>query len=201
MGWEFWNFQKSIGNKLTGKLSGWSSCQRHYFKKISGFAYSKRGTGKYLSKYFRGRRRIASCTGKRRTMLKTNWERKPLPALSSSSIIQWMSIFRLRGKKRGLLTLHWKIRSSVSRAVRFMLIRPKYYDQYIEINLSWTWTIISKVPYTPDLLLQSHKWKMEVFKRTNAHRSGSRTHRFMYKILSMKIYHGQASVVLRMPLS
>src|SRR5674476_532497 len=135
MGWEL-KFPKLIGIKLTGKLSGWSSA-KDIILKISGLLTVKGGTGNIIAETG------ATCSifsfDKSMIDYLNATGRKEVADLASNN------------------EAHLKADSEV------YTDPAKYYDQYIEINLSELEPYING-PFTPDLATPISKMKEEAVK-------------------------------------
>jgi aconitate hydratase len=157
MGWEL-KFPKLIGIKLTGKLSGWSSA-KDIILKISGLLTVKGGTGNIIEYFGEGAESL-SCTGKA-TICNMGAETGATCSIFSfdNSMIEYLTatgrknIAELALKNRVHLTADKEVYSDPGR----------YYDQYIEINLSELEPYING-PFTPDLATPISRMKEEAVK-------------------------------------
>jgi aconitate hydratase len=164
MEWEL-KLPRLIGIKLTGKLSGWVSA-KDIILKVAGLLTVSGGTG-CIVEYFGEGAESLSCTGKA-TICNMGAEigatcsifgyddamTRYLEATGRSEIAE------LAGKNREYLTSDKEVFSDPK----------KYYDQYIEINLSELEPYING-PFTPDLATplsqmketaQKNKWPVNV---------------------------------------
>jgi len=157
MGWEL-KFPKLIGIKLTGKLSGWSSA-KDIILKISGILTVKGGTG-CIIEYFGEGAQSLSCTGKA-TICNMGAETGATCSLFSfdNSMTEYLTatgrsdIAELARKNKDHLT-----------ADREVYANPdKFFDQFIEINLSELEPYING-PFTPDLATPVSRMKEEAAK-------------------------------------
>ncbi len=157
MGWEL-KFPKLIGIKLTGKLSGWSSA-KDIILKISGILTVKGGTG-YIIEYFGEGAESLSCTGKA-TICNMGAETGATCSIFSfdTAMAEYLKatgrydVAELAGNNRGNLTADPEVYADPE----------KFYDQYIEINLSELEPYING-PFTPDLATPISRMKMEAEK-------------------------------------
>lgn len=157
MGWEL-KFPKIIGIKLTGKLSGWSSA-KDIILKISGLLTVKGGTG-HIIEYFGDGAESLSCTGKA-TICNMGAETGATSSIFGfdKSMTDYLAA---TGRK--------EVAALASRNVNHLMADKevfadpsKYYDQFIEINLSELEPYING-PFTPDLATPISKMKEEAIK-------------------------------------
>ena len=157
MGWEL-KFPKLIGIKLTGKLSGWSSA-KDIILKISGILTVKGGTG-CIIEYFGEGAQSLSCTGKA-TICNMGAETGATCSLFSfdNSMTEYLTatgrsdIAELARKNKDHLTADREVYADPD----------KYFDQFIEINLSELEPYING-PFTPDLATPVSRMKEEAAK-------------------------------------
>jgi len=157
MGWEL-KFPKIIGIKLTGKLKGWCSA-KDVILKITGLLTVKGGTG-CIIEYFGDGARTLSCTGKA-TICNMGAETGATCSVFGfdDSMADYLSatgrneISELAAKNRNNLIADPEIYSDPA----------KYYDQYLEINLSELEPYLNG-PFTPDRATPISMMKEEVKK-------------------------------------
>jgi aconitate hydratase len=157
MGWEL-KFPRFIGVKLTGKLSGWTSA-KDIILKISGLLTVKGGTGNIIE-YFGDGAESLSCTGKA-TICNMGAETGATCSIFpfDNSMTEYLSA---TGRK-DVARMAMKNRDNL-RADEVIYDDPaKYYDQYIEINLSELEPYING-PFTPDLATPISLMKVEAAK-------------------------------------
>jgi len=157
MGWEL-KFPKLIGIKLTGKLSGWSSA-KDIILKISGLLTVKGGTGNIIEYFGEGAESL-SCTGKA-TICNMGAETGATCSIFSfdKSMIDYLNA---TGRKE-VADLASKNEAHLKADSEVYTDPAKYYDQYIEINLSELEPYING-PFTPDLATPISKMKEEAVK-------------------------------------
>jgi len=157
MGWEL-KFPRLIGIKLTGKLSGWSSA-KDVILKITGLLTVKGGTG-CIIEYFGEGAESLSCTGKA-TICNMGAETGATCSIFSfdNAMKEYLAatgrkdVAELAGRNRDHLTADPEVYSDPG----------KYYDQYLEINLSELEPYING-PFTPDLATPISRMKEEAEK-------------------------------------
>ena len=157
MGWEL-KFPKLIGIKLTGKLSGWSSA-KDIILKISGLLTVKGGTGNIIEYFGEGAESL-SCTGKA-TICNMGAETGATCSIFSfdKSMIDYLNA---TGRKE-VADLASNNEAHLKADSEVYTDPAKYYDQYIEINLSELEPYING-PFTPDLATPISKMKEEAVK-------------------------------------
>ena len=157
MGWEL-KFPKLIGIKLTGKLSGWSSA-KDIILKISGLLTVKGGTGNIIEYFGEGAESL-SCTGKA-TICNMGAETGATCSIFSfdKSMIDYLNA---TGRK-DVADLALKNEAHLKADSEVYADPGRYYDQYIEINLSELEPYING-PFTPDLATPISKMKEEAVK-------------------------------------
>jgi aconitate hydratase len=136
---------KILGIELTGKLNGWASA-KDVILKVSGLLTVKGGTGLIIEYFGEGAKTI-SCTGKGTIC---NMGAEVGATCSFFAYDDKMKVYlehtgrsevaELTSKNKGLLIADEEVRKDPS----------KYYDQYIEINLSELEPYING-PYSPDV--------------------------------------------------
>ncbi len=159
MGWEL-KFPKLIGIRLTGKLSGWSSA-KDIILKISGLLTVKGGTGSIIE-YFGDGAESLSCTGKA-TICNMGAETG-----ATSSIFGFdtsMSDYLKATGREDVAVLAQKNRNNLVADPEVYSDPARYYDQYIEINLSELEPYING-PFTPDLATPISQMKVEALKNS-----------------------------------
>ncbi|MGA2407593.1 MAG: aconitate hydratase [Bacteroidales bacterium] len=144
MGWEL-KFPRLIGIKLTGKLNGWSSA-KDIILKISGLLTVKGGTG-CIIEYFGEGAESLSCTGKA-TICNMGAETGATCSIFSfdNSMIDYLTA---TGRK-DVAALALRNKDHLTADSEVYADPGKYYDQYLEINLSELEPYING-PFTPDL--------------------------------------------------
>ena len=157
MGWEL-KFPKLIGIKLTGKLSGWSSA-KDIILKISGLLTVKGGTG-YIIEYFGEGSQSLSCTGKATIC---NMGAETGATSSIFSFDKSMSEYLVATGRKNVADLAVKNMEHLSADREVYTDPSRYYDQYIEINLSELEPYING-PFTPDLATPLSMMKEEAVK-------------------------------------
>jgi aconitate hydratase len=157
MGWEL-KFPRIIGIKLTGRLNGWTSA-KDVILKLAGILTVKGGTGSIIEYFGEGAASL-SCTGKA-TICNMGAETGATCSLFSfdQSMIDYLSA---TGRK--------EIADIASAGKEHLEADPevyanpsKYYDQYIEVNLSELEPYING-PFTPDLATPLSRMKEEAKK-------------------------------------
>lgn len=157
MGWEL-KFPKMIGIKLTGRLSGWTS-SKDIILKLTGLLTVKGGTGSVIEYFGEGAESL-SCTGKA-TICNMGAETGATCSIFSfdSSMKDYLSatgrkdVAKLASRNRDHLMADPEVYSSPE----------KFYDQYLEINLSELEPYING-PFTPDTATPISKMKAEAEK-------------------------------------
>ncbi len=157
MGWEL-KFPKLIGIKLTGKLSGWSSA-KDIILKISGILTVKGGTG-CIIEYFGEGAQSLSCTGKATIC---NMGAETGATCSIFSFDNSMTEYLKATGRSEVADLAWKNRDHLTADREVYADPDKYFDQFIEINLSELEPYING-PFTPDLATPVSRMKEEAAK-------------------------------------
>jgi len=136
---------KILGVELTGKLSGWASA-KDVILKISGILTVKGGTGLIIEYFGEGAETI-SCTG------------KGTICNMGAEVGATCSFFSFDDKMKAYLDITGREEVAALAAKNAGLLKPdpevlkdpaKYYDQYIQINLSEIEPYING-PYSPDV--------------------------------------------------
>ena len=157
MGWEL-KFPKLIGIKLTGKLSGWSSA-KDIILKISGLLTVKGGTG-HIIEYFGEGAESLSCTGKATIC---NMGAETGATCSIFSFDNSMTEYLTATGRKDVSDLAIKNMRHLTADSEVYADPGRYYDQYIEINLSELEPYING-PFTPDLATPVSRMKEEAVK-------------------------------------
>jgi aconitate hydratase len=144
MGWEL-KFPKLIGIKLTGKLSGWASA-KDIILKISGLLTVKGGTGSIIE-YFGDGAASLSCTGKATIC---NMGAETGATCSIFSFDKSMTDYLIATGRQKVAYLAEKNKAHLAADNEVYSDPAKYFDQFIEINLSELEPYING-PFTPDL--------------------------------------------------
>jgi aconitate hydratase len=157
MGWEL-KFPRLIGIKLTGKLNGWSSA-KDIILKISGLLTVKGGTGNIIEYFGEGAESL-SCTGKATIC---NMGAETGATCSIFAFDNSMTEYLEATGRKEVAKLAIKNRNHLIADPEIYADPAKYYDQFIEINLSELEPYING-PYTPDLATPISRMKEEVVK-------------------------------------
>ena len=157
MGWEL-KFPKIIGIKLTGKLNGWSSA-KDIILKISGLLTVKGGTGNIIE-YFGDGAESLSCTGKATIC---NMGAETGATCSIFSFDKSMAEYLIATGRKDVADLAQKNRVHLSADSEIYADPSKYFNQYLEINLSELEPYING-PFTPDLATPISRMKEEAVK-------------------------------------
>ncbi len=157
MGWEL-KFPRLIGIKLTGKLSGWSSA-KDIILKISGLLTVKGGTGNILEYFGEGAESL-SCTGKATIC---NMGAETGATCSVFAFDNSMTEYLQATGRKDIAALAMKNRDHLRADQEVYADPAKYYDQFIELNLSELEPYING-PYTPDLATPISRMKEEAVK-------------------------------------
>jgi aconitate hydratase len=157
MGWEL-KFPKLIGIKLTGKLSGWSSA-KDIILKISGLLTVKGGTGNIIEFFGEGADSL-SCTGKATIC---NMGAETGATCSIFSFDKSMKDYLIATGRKEVADLALKNKEHLAADQEVYSDPSKYFDQYIEINLSELEPFING-PFTPDLATPLSRMKEEAAK-------------------------------------
>jgi len=157
MGWEL-KFPKLIGIKLTGKLSGWSSA-KDIILKISGLLTVKGGTGNIIEFFGEGAESL-SCTGKATIC---NMGAETGATCSIFSFDKSMQDYLIATGRKEVADMAVKNKAHLSADKEVYADPKKYFDQYLEINLSELEPYING-PFTPDLATPISRMKEEAVK-------------------------------------
>jgi len=144
MGWEL-KFPRLIGIKLTGKLSGWTS-SKDIILKISGLLTVKGGTGSIIEYFGEGASSL-SCTGKATIC---NMGAETGATCSIFSFDKSMKDYLVATGRQQVADMAEKNSSNLKADDEVYADPSKYFDQFIEINLSELEPYING-PFTPDL--------------------------------------------------
>jgi len=157
MGWEL-KFPKLIGIKLTGKLSGWTSA-KDIILKISGLLTVKGGTGNIIE-YFGDGADSLSCTGKATIC---NMGAETGATCSIFGFDDSMKDYLSATGRKDVASMAIKNKEHLV-ADKAVYDEPaKYFDQYLEINLTELEPYING-PFTPDLATPISRMKEEAVK-------------------------------------
>ncbi|MCD4679490.1 MAG: aconitate hydratase, partial [Bacteroidales bacterium] len=143
MPWEL-KMPKTIGIKLTGRLSGWTS-SKDIILKVAGLLTVKGGTGAIVEYFGEGADSL-SCTGKA-TICNMGAE-----IGATTSIFGYddkMSIYLKETERKEIAELADKIIDSLRTDDEVSLAPEKYFDEFYEIDLSKLEPYING-PFTPD---------------------------------------------------
>lgn len=157
MGWEL-KFPRIIGIKLTGKLSGWSSA-KDIILKISGLLTVKGGTGNIIEYFGEGADSL-SCTGKATIC---NMGAETGATCSIFSFDKSMKDYLIATGRKEVAELADENKEHLSADKEVYADPAKYFDQYLEINLSDLEPYING-PFTPDLATPISRMKEEAVK-------------------------------------
>ncbi len=157
MGWEL-KFPKLIGIKLTGKLNGWSSA-KDIILKISGLLTVKGGTG-HIIEYFGEGASSLSCTGKATIC---NMGAETGATCSIFGFDKSMTEYLIATGREEVADLALKNSDHLIADEEVYADPSKYFDQYLEINLSELEPYING-PFTPDLATPVSRMKEAAFK-------------------------------------
>jgi aconitate hydratase len=157
MGWEL-KFPKLIGIKLTGKLSGWSSA-KDIILKISGLLTVKGGTGNIIEFFGEGAESL-SCTGKATIC---NMGAETGATCSIFSFDKSMQDYLIATGRKEVADMALKNKEHLCADKEVYADPEKYFDQYLEINLSELEPYING-PFTPDLATPISQMKEEAVK-------------------------------------
>jgi aconitate hydratase len=144
MEWEL-KLPRIIGIKLTGKLSGWAS-PKDIILKVAGLLSVSGGTGSIVEYFGEGAESI-SCTGKATIC---NMGAEIGATCSVFGYDNAMSEYLIATGRKEVAELAGKNREHLVSDKEVYGAPAKYYDKYIEINLSELEPYING-PFTPDL--------------------------------------------------
>ena len=159
MGWEL-KLPKIIGIKLTGKLSGWSS-PKDIILKVAGLLTVSGGTG-CVVEYFGDGAESISCTGKATIC---NMGAEIGATCSIFGYDNAMSRYLNATGRKDIADLAGANREHLKSDSEVLSDPAKYYDKFIEINLSELEPYING-PFTPDLATPISRMK-EVAEKNN----------------------------------
>jgi aconitate hydratase len=152
MAWEL-KLPRLIGIKLNGRLNGWASA-KDIILKVAGLLTVSGGTG-CIVEYFGEGAESLSCTGKA-TICNMGAE-----IGATSSIFGYdnaMAKYLIATGRSEVAEMAGKNREHLTADIEISAEPTKYYDQYIEINLSELEPYING-PFTPDLATPISKMK------------------------------------------
>jgi aconitate hydratase len=157
MGWEL-KFPQVTGIKLTGRLNGWASA-KDVILKITGMLTVKGGTGSVIE-YFGEGASTLTCTGKA-TICNMGAETGATCSLFTfdNSMVDYLSA---TGRK-DVAEIALLNKSHLEADPEVYADPSRYYDQFIEINLSELEPYING-PFTPDLATPLSRMKEEAKK-------------------------------------
>jgi aconitate hydratase len=157
LGWEL-QLPKIIGIKLTGRLSGWSSA-KDVILKIAGILTVKGGTG-YILEYFGEGAESISCTGKG-TICNMGAETGATSSLFSYD--RSMADYLIATGRKEIADLASGVKDHLSADREIFSDPEKYYNKYLEINLSEIEPYLNG-PYSPDIATPISRMKEEAKK-------------------------------------
>lgn len=143
MPWEL-KMPKTIGIKLTGRLSGWTS-SKDIILKVAGLLTVKGGTGAIVEYFGEGADSL-SCTGKATIC---NMGAEIGATTSIFGYDEKMSIYLKETERKEIADLADKIIDSLRTDDEVSLAPEKYFDEFYEIDLSKLEPYING-PFTPD---------------------------------------------------
>jgi aconitate hydratase len=164
MAWEL-KLPKLIGIKLTGKLSGWAS-PKDIILKVAGLLTVSGGTG-CIVEYFGDGADSLSCTGKGTIC---NMGAEIGATCSLFGYDEAMSRYLIATGRKDVAGLADSNRNNLTSDKEVLADPSKFYDQFIEINLSELEPYING-PFTPDLATpvsemkasaEKNKWPLNV---------------------------------------
>jgi aconitate hydratase len=154
-----------IGIKLTGKLNGWASA-KDIILKVAGLLTVSGGTG-CIVEYFGEGAKSLSCTGKATIC---NMGAEIGATCSIFGYDDAMEKYLIATGRKEVAEMARKNRDHLTSDIEVSAEPTKYYDQYIEINLSELEPYING-PFTPDLATpisqmkeaaEKNKWPVKV---------------------------------------
>ena len=157
MAWEL-KFPKLIGIKLTGKLNGWASA-KDIILKVAGLLTVKGGTGSIIEYFGEGAESL-SCTGKGTIC---NMGAETGATCSIFGFDNAMIKYLAATDRKDVAELAEKNRLHLTADPEIYADPARYYNQYIEINLSELEPYING-PFTPDLATPVSRMKEEAAK-------------------------------------
>ncbi|HOW39330.1 MAG TPA: aconitate hydratase [Bacteroidales bacterium] len=152
MAWEL-KMPKLIGIKLTGKLSGWAS-PKDIILKVAGMLTVSGGTG-CIVEYFGEGAESLSATGKGTIC---NMGAEIGATCSLFGYDEAMTRYLKATGREEIADLALSVGENLRSDLEVLVSPEKYYDQYIEINLSELEPYING-PFTPDLATPISKMK------------------------------------------
>jgi aconitate hydratase len=164
MAWEL-KLPKLIGIKLNGKLNGWAS-PKDIILKVAGLLTVSGGTG-CIVEYFGEGAESLSCTGKATIC---NMGAEIGATCSIFGYDDAMEKYLIATGRNEVAGLAGKNREHLTADIEISAEPAKYYDQFIEINLSELEPYING-PFTPDLatpisqmkaVAEKNKWPVNV---------------------------------------
>jgi aconitate hydratase len=144
MAWEL-KLPKLIGIKLSGKLNGWAS-PKDIILKVAGLLTVNGGTGSIVEYFGEGAESI-SCTGKATIC---NMGAEIGATCSIFAFDSSMEKYLVATGRKDVADLAGKIREHLTSDSEISADPAKYYDQFIEINLSELEPYING-PFSPDI--------------------------------------------------
>ena len=157
MGWEL-KFPKVTGIKLTGKLNGWTSA-KDVILKLAGLLTVKGGTGHILEYFGEGADSI-SCTGKATIC---NMGAETGATCSLFGFDNSMAEYLKATGRTEIADLASGIKENLTADREVYSDPEKYYDRYLELNLSELEPFING-PFSPDVATPISKMKEELKK-------------------------------------
>jgi aconitate hydratase len=159
MGWEL-KFPQVTGVKLTGKLNGWTSA-KDVILKLTGMLTVKGGTG-HILEYFGDGAGSISCTGKATIC---NMGAETGATCSVFSFDSSMAEYLEATGRKDIAELALQVKEHLEADREVYEDPEKYYDRYIEINLSELEPYING-PFSPDIGTPISKMKDELRKNS-----------------------------------
>jgi len=157
MAWEL-KLPKIIGIKLTGKLNGWAS-PKDIILKVAGLLTVSGGTGSVVE-YFGSGAESLSCTGKATIC---NMGAEIGATCSIFAYDDAMSRYLIATGRKDIADLAGLNRKHLTSDIEIADDPSKYYDQFVEINLSELEPYING-PFTPDLATPISQMKIALVK-------------------------------------
>ncbi|HUX57017.1 MAG TPA: aconitate hydratase [Bacteroidales bacterium] len=157
VGWEL-KFPKIIGIKLTGKLSGWAAA-KDIILKVTGLLTVKGGTGSIIE-YFGDGAESLSCTGKATIC---NMGAETGATCSIFSFDTSMSDYLTATGRKDVAELASGNMEHLNADPEIYSDPARFYDQFIEINLSELEPYING-PFSPDIATPISRMKEEALK-------------------------------------
>lgn len=157
MAWEL-KLPRIIGIKLTGKLNGWAS-PKDIILKVAGLLSVSGGTGSVVE-YFGSGAESLSCTGKATIC---NMGAEIGATCSIFGYDDAMSRYLIATGRKDIADLAGLNRKHLTSDIEIADDPSKYYDQFVEINLSELEPYING-PFTPDLATPISQMKIALVK-------------------------------------